>query len=117
MCFFTVFTFYDPPLARVCHVLFEVFSFHGHKTIFVGANNNFERASFQVSLFKTITNVGIKRVIAFQTNNKGEGVLVSTSLAKKDKIPFVFVNKRLKMVCITYTPFAVHYEKIRNHLR
>ena len=72
---------YDPPLARVCHVLFEVFSFHGHKTIFVGAKNNFERASFQVSLFKTITNVGIKRVIAFQTN-KGEGVLVSTSLAK-----------------------------------
>ena len=81
VCFFTVFTFYDPPLARVCHVLFEVFSFHGHKTIFVSAKNNFERASFQVSLFKTITNVGIKRVIAFQTN-KGEGVLVSTSLAK-----------------------------------
>ena len=49
--FFTVFTFYDPPFARVCHVLFEVSSFHGHKTIFVVTSNNFERASFQVSLF------------------------------------------------------------------
>ena len=48
---FTVFTFYDPPLARVCHVLFEVFSFHGHIAILVGAANTFERASFQVSLF------------------------------------------------------------------
>ena len=51
VCFFTVFTFYDPPFARVCHVLFEVSSFHGHKTIFVVTSNNFERASFQVSLF------------------------------------------------------------------
>ena len=49
--FFTVFTFYDPPFARVCHVLFEVFSFHGHMAIFDSASNNFERASFQVSLF------------------------------------------------------------------
>ena len=49
--FFTVFTFHDPPFARVCHVLFEVSSFHGHMAIFVGTSNNFERASFQVSLF------------------------------------------------------------------
>ena len=48
---FTVFTFYDPPFARVCHVLLEVFSFHGHMAIFDSASNNFERASFQVSLF------------------------------------------------------------------
>ena len=49
--FFTVFTFYDPPFARVCYVLFELFSFHGHMAMFVGTSNNFERASFQVSLF------------------------------------------------------------------
>ena len=48
---FTVFTFYDPPFARVCHVLFKVFPFHSHMAIFVGTSNNFERASFQVSLF------------------------------------------------------------------
>ena len=48
---FTVFTFYDPPFARVFHVLFEVFSFQGHMAIFVGAVHNFEQASFQVSLF------------------------------------------------------------------
>ena len=81
VCSFTVFTFYDPPLARVCHMLFKVFPFHGHKTMFVGTINNFEQANSQVSLFKTATNVRIKRVIAFQTN-KGEGVLVSTSLGK-----------------------------------
>ena len=47
---FTVFTLYDPPLARVFHVLFEVFSFQGHMAIVVGAVHNFEQASFQVRL-------------------------------------------------------------------
>ena len=54
--FFTVFTFYDPPFARVCHVLFEIFSFHRHMAIFAGTSNDFEWTSFQVSLFETITN-------------------------------------------------------------
>ena len=49
--FFTVFTFYDPPFARVCHMLLEVSSFHGHMAIFVVTSNNYELASFQVSLF------------------------------------------------------------------
>ena len=49
--FFTVFTFYDPPFARICNVLFQVFSFHGRLAIFVGASNNSKQASLQVSLF------------------------------------------------------------------
>ena len=74
--FFTVFTFYDPPFARVCHVLFEVFSFHLLKTMFVGTSNHFERASFQVSLFETTANVRIKGkdVIEFQTNKGKRGL-------------------------------------------
>ena len=74
--FFTVFTFYDPPRACDCHVLFEVFSFHLLKTMFVGTSNHFERASFQVSLFETTANVRIKGkdVIEFQTNKGKRGL-------------------------------------------
>ena len=80
--FVTVFTFYDPPRACDCYVLFEVFSFHLLKTMFVGTSNHFERASFQVSLFETTANVRKKKgVIEFQTN-KGKGVFGSTSSGK-----------------------------------
>ena len=44
--FFTVFTFYDPPLARVCHVFVEIFFLDSLTAVFVDTRNYFEAARF-----------------------------------------------------------------------